>query len=116
MTTQIKSPAGWPGVKVACGGDPNPQQNHEAELFDCQDKSGQVEEPVELLKEHYFRHAEIMSQRWREIVQIEYLLGYFARKQAQLEAQLVDARSEYEAESEEMARLQRRAFGREVRS
>ncbi len=77
-------------------------------------RSGQVEEPVELLKEHYFRHAEIMAHRWREIVQIEYLLDHLTRQKAQLEAQLVDARSEFEAESEEMARLQRRAHGRGV--
>lgn len=107
MTTQKENPAGGPGGKDGCGGDLVPPENHEAFSLDCQD----ISEPVDLLKEHYFRHAETMSHRWREIVQIEFLLSHYTDQIEQLEAQLEDARSEYEEEQAEMVRLQRLARG-----
>lgn len=103
----IKKPAGRPVFGEGCGGDANPQAKLEANCQNCQE----ISEPVDLLKEHYFRHAEIMSHRWREIVQIEFLLSHYTDQIEQLEAQLEDARSEYEEEQAEMVRLQRMARG-----
>ncbi len=107
MQQQIKKPAGRPVFGEGCGDGSFPQKNHEAFSHKCQQNS----EPVDLLKEHYFRHAEIMSHRWREIVQIEFLLAHHVAQKEQLEAQLEDARSEYEEEQAEMTRLQRLAHG-----
>jgi len=107
MQQQIKNPAGGPGFKDYRGDGSFPQENHEAFSHICQ----QNYEPVDLLKEHYFRHAETMSHKWREIVQIEFLLSHHIAQKEQLEAQLEDARSEYEEEQAEMVRLQRMARG-----
>jgi hypothetical protein len=108
MTLQKESPGvAGRGFRDYRGVIQQPQAKLEANCQNCQENS----EPVDLLKEHYFRHAETMSHKWREIVQIEFLLSHHVAQIEQLEAQLEDARSEYEEEQAEMVRLQRLARG-----
>jgi hypothetical protein len=105
MQQQIKNPAGGPGFGVGCGGDPNPQQNHEGFSHNCQD----IPEPVELLAELYFVHL----QRWADA---ERECRLIVAEILRLERKFAEAQATADSEMAEATRLQRLAHGREVRS
>lgn len=104
MTAQKESPGeAGRGFRGYRGGDPVPQENHEANCQNCQD----IPEPADLLKELFFVHLNKWAEHTRKVRELSADLE-------RIRGELAESLAKADAEMAEAGRLQRLAQAREV--